>query len=469
VEKVIPITKALIARSKWLIRLRWWAVLGFFALVILVPPVLDIKLKVGYLLPLCFVQLAYNIAFFRYTRLLDEETRAAAAGGEAAYEGLLRKANYFANAQIAADLLTLSLALYVAGGVANPLRMFYIFQIIIASILLPKRHSYLQATLAAGLYAVLATVPLLNNDLYVSMGRFDWETTMSAMASYTYTHVLVMIVTLYVTAYLATSVTEELRLREQECYRMGKSLSRRSRDVEVANRNLKRMRDKRSRFYRVASHELRTPLSAIASCLRTVLGGYLAKDRDKELEMIRRAEVRTRLMAHLVDDMLALARVQSAVHMAQPMMPVVFDDLVKRVVELHQARIREKDITLGLQLGVGPRPVTTDEEGILEILTNLVSNAVKYTPEGGRVDVRTSLNESAIVCEVRDTGIGIPSDELDRIFDEFYRASNARQLKREGTGLGLSIVKEIARNLGGGVSAESELGRGTTVTFTLPA
>jgi len=114
--------------------------------------------------------------------------------------------------------------------------------------------------------------------------------------------------------------------------------------------------------------------------------------------------------------------------------------------------------------------VRADKEGLREILDNLVDNAIKYTPEGGRVVVRwrATADEKMASIEVEDTGIGIAADELSRVFERFYRVDKARSRELGGTGLGLAIVKHLAQSFGGGVSAESESGRGSRFTVALP-
>ena len=137
---------------------------------------------------------------------------------------------------------------------------------------------------------------------------------------------------------------------------------------------------------------------------------------------------------------------------------------------LEQARVRADDQRLRLTSTVEGHAfeVCGDHLSIEETVTNLILNAIKYSPEETSVEVRAVEDAGHICVSIRDEGIGIPEDELPSIFDEFYRASNARAREKDGTGLGLSIARQIVERHGGKIWAQSELGKGTTVTFSLP-
>jgi signal transduction histidine kinase len=148
--------------------------------------------------------------------------------------------------------------------------------------------------------------------------------------------------------------------------------------------------------------------------------------------------------------------------------PVNLSDIVVKITELMQPRAEEKGIAYRLEMPEEPLVLDGFEDGLERVIMNLVSNAVKYTPEGGAVVVKAWCEGDQISLAVSDTGIGIPEDALPRIFTEFYRAKNAKAMEVEGTGLGLVIAKDVIEQHDGQISVESVVGRGTTFRVSLP-
>jgi two-component system phosphate regulon sensor histidine kinase PhoR len=143
-------------------------------------------------------------------------------------------------------------------------------------------------------------------------------------------------------------------------------------------------------------------------------------------------------------------------------------EILAKVTELMQPRAEEKAIAYRIEIAEEPLLLTGFEDGLERVVMNLVSNAVKYTPEGGQVTVRAWTEEDQLRLEVSDTGIGIPAEALPRIFTEFYRAKNARAMEVEGTGLGLVIAKDVVEQHGGEITVRSEVGQGSTFCVSLP-
>jgi two-component system, OmpR family, phosphate regulon sensor histidine kinase PhoR len=141
---------------------------------------------------------------------------------------------------------------------------------------------------------------------------------------------------------------------------------------------------------------------------------------------------------------------------------------LRRVVEHHGVEAVAKGVALSLEAPPEPLMVRATDQGLARIFGNLVGNGVKYTPTGGSVTVRLGLQGSGATVTVADTGMGIPKDELPRLWTEFFRARNAKQSEIVGTGLGLSIVKRLIASFGGQVSVASEEGKGTSFTVSLP-
>jgi signal transduction histidine kinase len=237
----------------------------------------------------------------------------------------------------------------------------------------------------------------------------------------------------------------------------------------MAYRALGQLDEMKSKFVLMVTHELRSPVGVIRSLLRTMTGGYVGPLSDEQRDIIRRALHRADFLQALIDDLLDLAAGKNEMGLKEERAAVRLDEVVRLVVERFEAAARENHIELEYRPPKdGTATISAGTEGLDRIFNNLVSNAVKYTPEGGRVSVTLSLEMEYARVEVSDTGIGIPEESLDHLFEEFYRAPNAKAQVKEGTGLGLAITRDLVTRYGGQISVQSKLGRGTTFVVTLP-
>jgi len=223
----------------------------------------------------------------------------------------------------------------------------------------------------------------------------------------------------------------------------------------------------RREFVANVSHELRTPLTTIKSYTEALDDGALAEPPLAERFVgVIRSE--TERMIRLVNDLLHLSRFDSKQAQLRRQMTDV-GEMMEDVVDRFSLQLRQKAITVKVEVDPNLAKVWLDRDGIDQVLDNIVSNAIKYTLDGGSVRLTAGPTESGqLFITVRDTGIGIPKKDLEHIFDRFYRVDKARSRNMGGTGLGLSIAREIVRANGGGILLDSEPGAGTTVTVTLP-
>jgi two-component system phosphate regulon sensor histidine kinase PhoR len=229
---------------------------------------------------------------------------------------------------------------------------------------------------------------------------------------------------------------------------------------------LRRLERLRQDFVANVSHELKTPLSVIKLCAETLLDGAVedVEHRGHFLEQI--ANQSNRLHA-LILDLLSLARIESGEE-AFEFEPVPVGPLVGAALERYRTRAEARRQTLEAEGPDGEVAAWADQEAVEQILDNLLDNAIKYTPEGGRIAVGWRNGDGQVCLEVSDTGIGIPEADLPRIFERFYRVDKARSREMGGTGLGLAIVKHLVQAMHGSVRARSRPGQGTTFTVCLP-
>jgi len=238
-------------------------------------------------------------------------------------------------------------------------------------------------------------------------------------------------------------------------------------DMWTRYQRLSEMERVKSEYMRKVAHELRAPLGAMQSSLQLLRKGLLGEMPERQREMVETAVRRGAGLIELLDDMLVLSRTRGGAWVSQ-MKELRVAEVVRKVVGLFEAGARSKRVSLEADLPSDLPTIVGYAEGLEQLFGNLVANAIRYTPRGGKVRVAAQPGSDTIRVIVTDTGIGIPEDELPNIFEEFYRAENARKFEKEGTGLGLSIVKNIVEMHGGTVSVESKVGQGTTFQVFLP-
>ena len=231
---------------------------------------------------------------------------------------------------------------------------------------------------------------------------------------------------------------------------------------------LQRVKEIRRDFVANVSHELKTPATSL-KLLAESLEETLEEDPVQARLFAAQLKRETERLAQLITDLLDLARLESQEHTDYPDVVDVRGVLMSVLSRMKRVA-RKKEITLQWKrFGRATQyTVRGDETQLTSMFTNLVDNAVKYTPAGGRVEVVGGFEGSEIVVRIADTGIGIPEDELSRIFERFYRVDKARSKATGGTGLGLSIVRHVAQNHGGRVSVRSTPGAGSIFTVHLP-
>jgi signal transduction histidine kinase len=455
VQDQLPFEAELIGRIDWLIRLRWLAVAGtavaaglgafWFPGVLALAPLLGVTAVIA----------LYNAQFYLYLRALK-------LGPSGTMR--LRQATLVAYLQICLDLVALAVLVHFAGGVENPAVLFFVFHVIIASILLRRGISYVMAGLASLLYAAVGGFEYLGVVRHYHLPIFGMELYREPL--FLLISMLVMALTLFLVAYLTTSITARLRERDQELLESNLTCQIRSGELEQLNEQLRRVDAERTRFMVLVTHELRAPINTIYSALELALSGYASAEKTQGV--LERAQNRATELLDLIRDLLDLTRVREQAGKLEHLTPVQLDDVVQQVVDFMRVEVEEKELALDVDVAPDLVPVRALPDLAKLVWTNLLSNAVKYSEPGGSIHVSLEQDAERVSGVVRDTGIGIAPEDVPRVFDEFYRASNARLVSPHGTGVGLAIVHRVLENLGGEIRVESEPGRGSTFAFSLP-
>lgn len=231
--------------------------------------------------------------------------------------------------------------------------------------------------------------------------------------------------------------------------------------------HLKELDKMKSEFIAMVTHELRAPIAAVEQQLTVILNKMAGEVTPKQEQLLSRAKERTKGLLALIKDLLDLSKIEAG-KMVQFKEPLALQEVIQRVVDLMRAEAENKKIDLQFSSLSQLSLIHADRNSMEGIFTNLVSNGIKYTPEGGKVWITLSEEEGFVKASVSDTGIGIKKEDLPRIFDKFYRVKSTATRQIVGTGLGLSIVKSIVDAHLGSISVESEEGGGTIFTVLLP-
>jgi len=430
----IPIEMELPERLLWMTKIRWLAVIGIYLLATGAWELgLPVEIKTLYWIGAAVA--LYNIAI----------------AATATRKGMTR---ILTNSSIALDFISLAFIIHFSGGCENPLIFYYVFHTSITSITLSREETYIHTGIA---FAMVTAMVLMEGNGIIRHIRL-WE-------GFPYSDPLFILVfvfgfgsVLFVSAYFSVSVSSKLREKEEEVVRLGEERAMKVAELEMAYSELMKAGEERTRYIRKVAHELKAPLGAIQEMIMVLESGITGEIGERAKGMLGRIRKRIDGLLMLISDILSLSRATD-IGRRTFLGPVDISEAVERTISLFEEKIREKE--LKLVTSVDTEVVYGEKEGIEEILSNLISNAIKYTPKGGMVEIRCHKEGEMVMLEVADTGIGISKEDLPHIFEEFFRTPEARLTSPDGTGLGLSIVKALVEFYGGSIDVESEEGKGT--------
>jgi two-component system, OmpR family, phosphate regulon sensor histidine kinase PhoR len=229
----------------------------------------------------------------------------------------------------------------------------------------------------------------------------------------------------------------------------------------------KELDEMKSNFVHLVSHELRSPLATIKQQQSVILDGLAGELTAKQKELLQRSQEKIGGLLELINDLLDVAKIESG-HAMQQQVPLQLAELLRDTVTFMQGRAEHQNIELQLELPGELPVVQADPRSMEEVFTNLISNAINYSPDGGKVLVSAIAHGDYLEVRVSDTGVGIAAEEIPKIFDKFYRSKHPKTRQVIGTGLGLAIVKGVIESHRGSVEVESQLGVGTTFRVLLP-
>jgi signal transduction histidine kinase len=437
-KKLVP---AHMLFAKWFIRIRWFATSilifstfifkHFFNLSILDFPI--------YLLSLSLFIMNGLHYFILKSLVLKESSKVLV---------WIKREIHF---QIITDLLILALIIHYSGGIENPIIIFFFFHMIISSSIFSTLESYLHTALALILLASL--VFLESNGViphYHLEGFFD--NSMYQNKFLIYGGGLIYISTsIFLVSLTRMIISRSIKIEET---------------YVKTNLELEKKDKLQNEYVLHVTHDIKGHLAAIISCLSVIRNTKIGKLNEHQEEFVNRAYERTEFLVGFVKDLLNLTK-------KRLIRDIEFEefllaDIINKVVSTAKILATEKSIEFNVIIDNSIQKITGNPYTLEELYSNLLMNAIKYTPINGRIELIVRNSSNYYITEITDSGIGIPKEDIPKVFNEFFRAKNVPKDFKTGTGLGLSIVKQIVENHQGKISVSSELGIWTKFTITLP-
>ncbi|MCX6163917.1 MAG: HAMP domain-containing sensor histidine kinase [Ignavibacteriae bacterium] len=436
-------------RNKWLINLRYFAFLFLLFFLIISKFLFKLEYTDGQFIVLSvltFSIFVYNLLIYYVSN--SEIVKDAPRGINPIVISLI---------QIQLDLIILGLIVYYTGGIESPFYIFYIFHMIIGSMILPGYAIYTIAgiivvsfyLLSFGEYWGLIThhgidglfnSPIYNNLDYVLI----FATAFGVM--------------MVVSVFLANSITSALYRREQ--------------DLKITLDKLNNAEKIKQKYIMGVVHEIKSPIAAVQSYLDIILEKYAGPVSENVEDKLNKARHRSDEAIQIINDIIHISRLKLEGEIEKSEVDIF--EVLNTVIMKREIQAKSKNINLTLIDKRNKKKNILGDSNLLDLaFSNLIGNSIKYTNEGGKIEIVLFDRDEYLEIEIYDNGIGIPNEDKKKIFSEFYRASNVKHKIHEGTGTGLSVVKQIIEQHGGGISFESpsrladEKGRGTSFNVKL--
>jgi signal transduction histidine kinase len=414
---------------RWLrqyVQLRWLAVgavllgtlVARFALGIGVPlfPVLSIALVIAF----------YNVLFTIWQQKYRQYPRES--------ETRMRWGRNFAFTQVIVDLVALTVLLHFIGGIESPFFMFYLFHVGFGSMMLSRRDAYRVMGLAIGLFVLLVGTEFLGWLPHVHLEGFV-PPDLYQEQGYVAAVLVSFAATLIVLTAGATAIVAELRRQWEQQARA------KERELEATARKLDELDRMRVFFLGLASHDLKTPLAVVANYLQAILDGFVGEVNEKQRRWMERANVRVMELTRMINDFLDVSQLAPE-RILEEMEHMSLIDTVQQSLEDVRVRAEEKEIALRVELPKQLPPLHAAPRRLQQVITNLLDNAVKFSPRKGEVVLKVyQQGEDEIRVDVEDTGPGIPTLYMPHIFEDYFRARRKEFVP--GAGLGLSTARKI--------------------------
>jgi len=435
-----PINLRIVRLAYWLIRLRWYAIIGivigfFIAKHFLHIPIWNLPVYIS----IIFLILLNVISFSVLKYLQKSRIRKS-----------LKFVNRIINFQISTDLIVLTILLHFSGGVENPFIIYYIFHMIIGNIILTTKESFLQTSFALLLVGTMTFLEYSGIIKHYPLEGFI-VTNIYNDLTYLLCTGFIFVTTSYFVVYITRTIVKESKRHE----------------ISYLQANIKlRQKDKiKNEYVMRITHDIKGHITAIQSCITVLNKKWTGPLNPQQEEFLNRAINRIQILNTFISDLLSITH--RKLHQKTEKKYFDLNFSLKEMIKIAENMAHDKNISIIKNIESSINNIYGEQSSIEEVLLNLILNAVKYSPPGNHILISTFNKQDSILIEITDHGMGIPENEIHLIFNEFYRASNAKSQVKDGTGLGLAISKQIVENHGGKIWVKSKLNLGTTFSLLL--
>ncbi len=429
VEVYSDYIKSIDKYNKWFINLRFYAVMLTGVFLVLLRWLIKVdfsKTQIAALSLITITVLAYNYVFkhfFESKKNLSSKFTPL----------------HFYLIQIVTDLIALSIIVYFMGGIESPLFMFFVFHMIIGSFLLPDKLMYFIASGLVALFTTFSVLEYFDIIKHQSLRGF-YATPLYNDPFYMISFLLIFAVMIFTSVYLTSKISKELYNREGQ--------------LKLALDTINEAEKAKQKYVMAVVHELKSPIAAAVSQLALAKEGYVDPNISAPVkEKIEKANIRLQGAIENINNILRVSKfkLMNQINKSEQNLSTLLLKIIEDLKEISE----RKNIHFKFKVN-GSQPIINGDDVLLNLaFSNLIGNAVKYTPENGVVEIIISEDIYYFNVEITDDGIGIPKQDQENIFDEFFRASNAKNSNIEGTGTGLSVVKQIFENHDGEITVES--------------
>lgn len=444
--------REIVERINWLISLRWIAITGVLLTTILSTRIFLIDIPLKPLFSILILMVIYNSLFFFYS-IYFLHKRMDKIGIQAAIK--------FANIQISIDLLALISLIHFCGGVENPFNFYFIFHMIIASILLSTKSTYLQATLAVILYTLMVFLEYFRIIPHYPLKKFIPEN-IYLNIYYVGGNVFVFSSTMYISVYMATSITRRLRKRSKEIISLKEELELKTKKLEETQATLIQSEKMSAlgQFSAGVAHEIKNPLTGVLTYIKLM-------QKNIQENKINLQDFKNRLSIMEQETERCVKIIKNLLDFAKQSEPSFKDTEINTLLEsslsLIQHHAELENVKIVKKLSSDLPTVKVDPDQIQQVFVNIILNAIQaMQPSGGTLTIETGrYGEEGIYVKFTDTGCGISEENMKKLFTPFFTT------KPKGSGLGLAVCYGIIEKHRGKIEVESKLGEGTSFTIIL--
>lgn len=364
------------------------------------------------------------------------------------------------------DMLVITALVHFTGGAESVFLPLYLLQVVGTNVHFSRLAGPLNLFVGGGSLVALLILEQRHilPHLHAWPGTFEIFSNPETLMVMAITMILLMGVSTYRSGYVLNSlenVEKKLALLNEDLVKMNTSF-------ELANKRLRELDQLKTDFISVASHQLRTPLSAIKWVLKMLIDNDVGPISHEQKDLLEKGYQTNERMISLINDLLNVSRIEEQ-RFQYRFVKTSLNEVIDKLLDELRISMDKKSIRFEKRIEHHVPLLMLDPQKIHLAIENLLDNAIKYTPEGGRIVLSVSRKHDVVLCSIRDSGVGIPESQHDRVFSKFFRGDNVIRMQTQGTGLGLFIARSIIEKHNGTVTFDSKEGKGTTFSFTLPA